>query len=131
MVRARPLPHLSAATPVTQIQPTAPAQDTAAWARQELATRLGHRPALDSWSVIVYVYYAVLNRPPDRRITAGHRLGHSDPGATLRATLDTGLSAGLHRAAIAFLATEVDDTCPPDCAPTDDARAAGGWCVAL
>jgi len=113
VLRVRPLPHLSAATPVTQIQPSAPSQDTAAWARHELATRLGHRPALDAWSVIVYAYYAVLNRPPDRQFTAGNRLGYGDTGTVLRATLDTGLPAGLHRAAIAFLATEVDDTCPP------------------
>jgi len=113
ILRVRPLPHLSAATPITQIQPSAPSQDTAAWARHELATRLGHRPALDAWSVIVYAYYAVLNRPPDRQFTAGNRLGHGDTGTVLRATLDTGLPAGLHRAAIAFLATEVDDTCPP------------------
>jgi len=55
----------------------------------------------------------VLNRPPDRQFTAGNRLGYGDTGTVLRATLDTGLPAGLHRAAIAFLATEVDDTCPP------------------
>jgi len=63
--------------------------------------------------VIVYAYYAVLNRAPDRRFTAGRLLGHGDTGTTLRATLATGLPAGLHRAAIAFLATEVDATCPP------------------
>jgi len=50
VLRVHPLPHLSAATPITQIQPSAPSQDTAAWARHELATRLGHRPALDAWS---------------------------------------------------------------------------------
>ena len=113
VLRARPLAGPQCRHTVTQIQPTAPSQDTAAWARQELATQLGHRRALDSWSVIVYTYYAVLNRAPDRRFTAGHRLGHGDTGTTLRATLDTGLPAGLHRAAIAFLATEVVDTCPP------------------
>jgi len=113
VLRVRPLPHLSATTPITQIQPSAPSQDTAAWARHELATRLGHRPALDAWSVIVYAYYAVGNRPPDRQFTAGNRLGYGDTGTVLRTTLDTGLPAGLNRAAIAFLATEVDDTCPP------------------
>ena len=91
ILRVHPLPHLSAATPITQIQPSAPSQDTAAWARHELATRLGHRPALDAWSVIVYAYYAVLNRPPDRQFTAGNRLGYGDTGTVLRATLDTGL----------------------------------------
>jgi len=63
--------------------------------------------------VIVYAYYAVGNRPPDRSFTTGNRLGYGDTGTVLRATLDTGLPAGLNRAAIAFLATEVDDTCPP------------------
>ena len=115
ILRVHPLPHLSAATPVTQIQPSAPSQDTAAWARHELATRLGHRPALDAWSVIVYAYYAVGNRAPDRSFTAGNRLGHGDTGTVLRATLDTGLPAGLHRAAIAFLATESTTPArPPD-----------------
>ncbi len=113
VLRVHPLPHLSAATPITQIQPSAPSQDTAAWARHELATRLGHRPALDAWSVIVYAYYALGNRAPDRSFFTGNRLGYGDTGTVLRATLDTGLPAGLHRAAIAFLATEVDDTCPP------------------
>ena len=113
LLRVRSLPHLSATTPVTQIHPSAPGQDTAAWARQELATRLGHRPSLDAWSVIVYAYYAVLNRPPDRIFTASNRLGYGDTGTTLRTLLDTGLPAGLNRAATAFLATEVDDTCPP------------------
>jgi len=30
VLQVRPLPHLSAATPITQIQPSAPSQDTAA-----------------------------------------------------------------------------------------------------
>jgi hypothetical protein len=112
VLRVRPLPHLSATTTLAQIQPNQPSQDTAVWARSELAERLIHRPALDSWSVVVYAYYSVLNRPPDRRVTP-NRLGFGDTGTTLRTTLDTGLPAGLNRAAVAFLATEVDDTCPP------------------
>jgi len=80
VLRVRPLPHLSATTPITQIQPSAPSQDTAAWARHELATRLGHRPALDAWSVIIYAYYAVLDRPPDLSFTAGNCLGYGDTG---------------------------------------------------
>jgi len=65
--------------------------------------------------VIVYAYYAVGNRAPDRSFTAGNRLGHGDTGTVLRATLDTGLPAGLHRAAIAFLATESTTPArPPD-----------------
>jgi hypothetical protein len=113
VLRVRPLPHLSAATTVAQIQPTGPSQDTAAWARSELAARLVHRPALDSWSVVVYAYYSVLNRPPDRRVTPGNRLGFGDTGTSLRTSLETGLPAGLNRAAVAFFATEVDDACPP------------------
>jgi len=68
---------------------------------------------LDAWTVLVYAQYAVLRRPPDRRVTTLHRIGVYDAGTVQRTVLETGLPAGLNRSAIAHLAAEVDDTCPP------------------
>jgi len=113
LVRVRPLPHLSAATPNLQVSPREAEQVTACWARDELTARLRGRPTLDSWTVVVYAYYAVDHRPGDRAFTRSQRVGFGDLGVGLRTVLHAGLPAGLNRTAIAFLATEVDETCPP------------------
>jgi hypothetical protein len=71
----RGLPRLTAATAVKTVTPGADAVRTAAWARSELAVRLGHRPDLDGWTVTVSSFYVLLNRPADRVPEMGNGVG--------------------------------------------------------
>lgn len=109
----RRLPHLSATTTPGQMEPAPAAQETAAWARDELFDRLHTHPDLDSWTVTVYAYYAGLDRPPDRTVLTSHGLGYHDTGTAMCLALETAIPAGLNRPAAAFLATTVDETCRP------------------
>jgi len=113
LARMRPAPTMSVTLRQVTVQPSAEAQGTVAWGCGELRAQLSRRPGLDSWTVLVYAQYAVVRRPPDRRVTTLHRIGVYDAGTAQRTVLETGLPAGLNRAAIAHLAAEVDDTCPP------------------
>ncbi len=113
MLRVRPLPHLTATTTAVNVSPHEVEQTAACWARDELAARLHQRPTLDGWTTLTYAYYAVDHRPADRHFTRTQRVGYGDTGPLLRTVLTTGIPGDLNRTAIAFLATEVDDTCPP------------------
>lgn len=109
----RGLPPLSAATPVKYVTPGPDALRTAVWARNELVTRLGHRPELDGWTVTVSSLYVLVSRPNDRTTESGTGVGFTDMGARARTHLETALPAGLTRDAAAFLAVVVDNACPP------------------
>jgi len=113
LLRMRPAPTMAVTLRQATVQPPPEAQGTVAWGCGELRAQLSRRPGLDSWTVLVYAQYAVVHRPLDRRVTTLHRIGVYDAGAPQRTVLETGLPAGLNRAAIAHLAAEVDDTCPP------------------
>ncbi len=113
MLRIRPLPHLNTATTAVNVSPHEEEQTTLCWARSELANRLHQRPTLDGWTTLVYAYYAVDHRPADRQFTRTQRVGYGDTGPVLRTMITSGLPGGLNRTAIAYLTTEVDDTCPP------------------
>jgi len=113
LLRMRPAPTLSVTLRQATVQPPPEAQGTVAWGCGELRAQLSRRPGLDAWTVLVYAQYAVVHRPADRRVTTLHRIGVYDAGTAQRTVLETGLPAGLNRAAIAHLAAEVDDTCPP------------------
>ena len=113
LLRMRAAPTMSVTLRQATVQPPAEAQGTVAWGCGELRAQLSRRPGLDAWTVLVYAQYAVVHRPADRRVTTLHRIGVYDAGAPQRTVLETGLPAGLNRAAIAHLAAEVDDTCPP------------------
>ncbi len=113
MLHRRGLPSLSGATPVTLVSPGADAIRTAVWARSELATRLGHHPDLDGWTVTVSSFYILLNRPPDRLPETGAGVGVVDIGQRMRTHMETALPAGLTRDAVAFLGVVVDEACAP------------------
>ncbi len=113
LLRMRPGPTLAVSLRQITVQPSSEAQGTVAWGCGELRAQLSRRPGLDSWTVLVYAQFAVVHRPADRRVTTLHRIGVYDAGTVQRTVLETGLPAGLNRAAIAHLAAEVDDTCPP------------------
>jgi len=89
VVLRRRLPHLSATTAPGNVEPAPAAQDTAAWARDELFDRLQTHPDLDSWTVTVYAYYAGLDRPPDRTVLTSHGLGYHDTGTAMCLALET------------------------------------------
>lgn len=113
LLHRRGLPPLSGSTPVKLVSPGDDAIRTAVWARSELATRLGHRPELDGWTVTVTSFYVLLNRPPDRLPETGAGIGFADIGERMRTHMETALPAGLTRDAAAFLAVVVDETCAP------------------
>jgi len=105
------LPHLSATVdPI--IDDTDVSWAAAAWARHTLVGRLATDPTLDGWTVLVF---ALLHRPPDRWAPPAdhHRVGYHDTGAVLRRHLERELPGALTRRAAAYLATIVDDNCPP------------------
>jgi len=95
------------------VTPGADAIRTAAWARSELAVRLGHRPDVDGWTVTVSSFYVLLNRPADRIPEMGNGVGAEDLGHRMLTHMETALPAGLTHDAAAFLAVVVNDTCPP------------------
>lgn len=112
------LPHLSAtADPV--IDDTNVSWAAAAWARHTLAARLATDPTLDGWTVLVFAHLALLHRPPDRWAPPAdhHRVGYHDTGVVLRRYLEHELPGALTRRAAAYLATIVDDNCPPASPP--------------
>lgn len=109
----RRLPRLTATTAVKKVTPGADALRTAAWARSELAVRLGHRPDLDGWTVTVSSFYVLLNRPADRVPEMGNGVGAEDLGHRMRTHMETALPAGLTPHAAAFLAVVMNDACPP------------------
>jgi len=108
----RGLPRLSGATPIRLVTPGEDAIGTAVWARNELATRLGHRPELDGWTATVSSVYVLLNRPADHAPEPGTGVGFADLGEPMRTHMETALPAGLTHDAAAFLAAVVDDACP-------------------
>ncbi len=59
----RGLPRLTAATAAKKVTPGPDAPHTAAWARSDLAVRLGQRSDLDGWTVTVSSFYVLLHRP--------------------------------------------------------------------
>lgn len=113
VLHRRGLPPLSAATAVKKVTPGPDAVRTAAWARSELAVRLGHRPDLDGWTVTVSSFYVLLNRPDDRVPEMGSGVGAEDLGHRMLTHMETALPAGLTHDAAAFLAAVVDDVCTP------------------
>lgn len=109
----RGLPRLTAATTVKKVTPGSDAVRTAAWARSELAGRLGQRPDLDGWTVTVSSFYVLLNRPADRVPEMGSGVGAEDAGHQMLTHMEAALPAGLPRDAAVFLAAVVDDVCTP------------------
>ncbi len=109
----RGLPRLTAATAVKRVTPGADAVRTAAWARSELAVRLGQRPDLDGWTVTVSSFYVLLDRPGDRVPEMGSGVGAEDVGHRMLTHMETALPAGLSRDSAVFLADVVDDVCTP------------------
>jgi len=107
----RRLPRLTAATTVRKVTPGADAVRTAAWARSELAVRLGHRPDLDGWTVTVSSFCVLLNRPADRVPEMGNGVGAEDLGHRMLTHVEAAPLTGLTRDAAAFLAVVVDDVC--------------------
>jgi hypothetical protein len=87
--------------------------DTAAWASDGLADRLRRRPDLDRWTVAVSPLFVVLRRPGSRPLDRPAGVALTDIGSSTRVHLQCGRAAGLSRESAHFLASVVDEVCPP------------------